>query len=129
MAPPRLAHVFVFTSDLERMAKFYADVLALRREDSADAGFVIMRASSGADVALHQVPPHIAAQITISSPARWRDDTALKICFQTDDLAAQRQAILDHGGQAQVPWSWNGTEFCECTDPEGNVIQIFQRPA
>jgi len=128
MLPPRLAHVFVFTADLERMAAFYAAALGLCRENSSDAGFVIMRADAGADVALHQLPPDIAATIAITSPPRWRDDTALKICFATDDLAAQRALILRHGGCAKDPWSWNGTEFCECTDPEGNVIQIFCRP-
>ena len=129
MSPPRLAHVFVFTSDLERMAAFYAGALGLRREDGADAGFVIMRAASGADVALHQIPPHIAETITIASPPEWREDTALKFCFETDDLAALRAAIVAHGGQAKEPWSWGGTEFCECTDPEGNVLQIFHRPS
>jgi predicted enzyme related to lactoylglutathione lyase len=124
---PRLAHVFVFTHDLERMAAFYAAALGLRRENTADAGFVLMRARAGADVALHQLPPHIAAGITIDTPPRWRDDTALKICFETDDLDAQRRAIVAHGGQAKDPWSWGGTDFCECTDPEGNVIQIFVR--
>jgi predicted enzyme related to lactoylglutathione lyase len=128
MKPPRLAHVFVFTSDLERMATFYAGALGLRREDSSDPGFVVMQASSGAGVALHQLPDDIRAQITIGSPPRWRDDTALKMSFQTDDLEAQRQAILDHGGQAKEPWAWAGTRLCECTDPEGNVVQIFQRP-
>ena len=128
MTPPRLAHVFVFTADLERMAAFYAGAMGLRRENSSDAGFVIMRAATGADVALHQLPPHILEQITIDSPPRWRDDTALKMSFETDDLDAQRQAILDHGGQAKDPWAWEGTRFCECTDPEGNVVQILQRP-
>lgn len=55
----------------------------------------------------------------------WRDESAMKICFDTDDLDAQRQAILDHGGQAKSPWDWAGIRFCECTDPEGNVVQIF----
>ena len=44
-----------------------------------------------------------------------------------DDLLAQRQAILDHGGQARDPWAWEGTDFCECTDPDGNVVQVFGR--
>jgi predicted enzyme related to lactoylglutathione lyase len=128
MNAPRLAHVFVFTSDLERMAAFYAGAMGLTRQNSSDAGFVVMRAATGAGVALHQVPPHILAQIDLQSPARWRDDTALKMSFETDDLDAQRQAILDHGGQAKDPWSWENTRFCECSDPEGNVVQIFQRP-
>jgi predicted enzyme related to lactoylglutathione lyase len=111
------------------MAAFYAAAMGLTRENSSDVGFVIMRATTGADVALHQVPPHILAQIDVQSPARWRDDTALKMSFETDDLDAQRQAILDHGGQAKDSWSWKSTRFCECTDPEGNVVQIFQRSA
>jgi predicted enzyme related to lactoylglutathione lyase len=119
----------VFTCDLETVAAFYVAALGMRRENSDDAGFVMMRAATGADVALHQVPPHIAEEIALQSPARWRDDTAYKLCFETDDLVAQRQAILDHGGQAKDPWSWGGTTFCECTDPEGNVIQLLHRPA
>jgi predicted enzyme related to lactoylglutathione lyase len=124
-----LAHVFVFASDLERMVAFYAGAMGMRRDNSADPGFIIMRASSGADVALHQLPQRILEQVIVGSPPRWRDDTALKLSFETDDLEAQRQAILDHGGQAKDPWSWEGTRFCECTDPEGNVVQIFQRSA
>lgn len=129
MASARLAHAFLFTCDIERTAAFYAVVFGLRREDSADAGFVMMRGAGGADLALHQVPARIAAQITIRTPPVWRDDTAYKICFETDDLAGLRQSILDHGGQAKEPWAWEGTDFCECTDPEGNVVQIFCRQA
>jgi predicted enzyme related to lactoylglutathione lyase len=128
MPTSRLAHAFVFASDLERVAAFYAGAFAMRREPSSDAGFVIMRAASGADLAIHALPPAIAAQIDLADPPRWRDDTAYKICFETDDLAGQRALILKHGGQAKQPWSWEGAEFCECTDPEGNVVQIFRRP-
>ena len=39
-----LAHAFVFASDLERVAAFYAGAFGMRRENSSDAGFVIMRA-------------------------------------------------------------------------------------
>lgn len=117
----------MFTCDLERVAAFYAAAMGMRREPSSDAGFVIMRASDGADVALHAVPDHVRAEIELQDPPRWREDTAYKLCFETDDLQAQRQAILDHGGQAKEPWSWDDKDFCECTDPEGNVIQLWQR--
>jgi hypothetical protein len=50
--------------------------------------------------ALQQLPPHILEQIRLESPARWRDDTALKMTFETDDLDAKRRAILAHGGAA-----------------------------
>ncbi len=127
VAPSRLAHAFVFACDVERVAAFYAGAFGMRRENSSDAGFTIMRAATGADVAIHSMPPSTAAEGSITDPPRWRDGTAYKICFETHDLAAQRAAILAHGGQAKEPWSWEGTDFCECTDPEGNVVQIFQR--
>ena len=128
MATSRLAHGFVFVVDFERVVAFYEGAFGMRREPSSDDGFVIMRGRGDAGVAIHRVPPHIASQMPVASPPRWRDDTAYKLCFETDDLAAQRAAILAHGGQAKEPWSWEGTDFCECTDPEGNVVQIFRRP-
>jgi predicted enzyme related to lactoylglutathione lyase len=129
MPVTRLAHAFVFAKDIDRVAAFYEGAFGMRREQSSDAGFLIMRASAGADVAIHRLPPHIADDVHLTDPPCWRDDTAYKICFETDDLAAQRDAILAHGGQAKDPWSWEGTDFCECTDPEGNVVQIFRRRA
>jgi predicted enzyme related to lactoylglutathione lyase len=126
MPTSRLAHAFVFVSDLERVAAFYTGAFGMRREQSSEPGFVMMRATSGADIAIHSLPPHIAAEISVNPPS-WRDQTAYKICFETDDVDAQRAAILAHGGLAKEPWSWEGTDFCECTDPEGNVVQIFRR--
>ncbi len=125
----RLTHVLIFTTDLDRVAAFYAGALGYRREASADDGFVMMRAAAGADLALHQVPPHVAAELTLDAPPSWREDTALKLCFAVDDLAAARAAVVAHGGQAKAPWSWAGTDFCECVDVEGNVLQLVHRPA
>jgi predicted enzyme related to lactoylglutathione lyase len=123
MPTSRIAHVLVYVSDLEAMATFYTTVFDLRREDSADAGFVMLRASTGADLALHRLPPQYDEPL--ARPAAWREDTTLKVCIEVDDLPEQRLRILAHGGQAKEPWSWQGTDFCECADPEGNVIQIF----
>ena len=122
----RLTHAFVFACDLERVAAFYAGAFGMMRDDTPDAGFVMMRGNGGAHLAIHALPPAIAAGIDVQSPPRWRDDTAYKICFETDDLGAQRAAVLAHGGLAKEPWSWASTTFCECTDPEGNVVQIYQ---
>jgi predicted enzyme related to lactoylglutathione lyase len=122
----RLSHAMVFVSDLEAMVAFYGGAFGLRREDSADAGFVFMRGSEGADVALHLLPPQHRDSVAPGQPPVWREDTAIKLCFRTDALARQRQAILDHGGEARPPWSWQGIDFCECTDPEGNVLQLWQ---
>jgi predicted enzyme related to lactoylglutathione lyase len=128
MAGPHLTHVLIFTTDLDRVAAFYAGAFGYRREDTADEGVVMMRGAGGADLALHQVPPDIAAEIALTSPPRWRDDTALKLCFAVDDLGGARAAVLAHGGQAKEPWSWAGTDFCECADVKGNSLQLVHRP-
>ena len=128
MPGPRLTHVLLFSSDLERMAAFYAGALGFVREASPDAGFVVMRAESGAAIALHAVSAEVAAEIALESPPRWREDTASKLCFEVDDLAAARQAVLDAGGQAREPWSWAGSHFCDCCDIEGNAVQLVVHP-
>lgn len=123
----RLAHVMIFAKHLEPMAAFYQRAFDMTREPSSDPGFMIMRTPSGAGIALHALPPRIADEIELTSPPRWRDDTAYKVCFEVADLDAQRKRITDHGGQVKEPWTWEGTRFCECADPEGNALQIFVR--
>lgn len=125
--PPRLAHVMIFAKHLEPLAAFYERAFDMTREPSSDPGFLIMRARSGVGLALHALPPPIADDIELTSPPRWRDDTAYKVCFEVTDLDAQRMRIADHGGQVKEPWTWEGTLFCECADPEGNALQIFAR--
>lgn len=125
MPTARLSHGFVFVKDVERMLRFYEGAFGMTAVRSSDAGFVRVVGAGGAGVAIHAVPQAISDQIHLSDPPCWRDDTAYKLCFQTDDLEGLRAQILAHGGQAKDPWSWEGTRFCECTDPEGNVVQIF----
>lgn len=115
----------MFVKDVERMVRFYEGAFGMTAVGSSDSGFVRMISVGGAGVAIHALPPAIADQIHLSDPPRVRDDTAYKLCFQTDDLDALRAEIVAHGGQAEAPWSWEETRFCECADPEGNVVQIF----
>lgn len=125
MANPRLAYVMVFTKAIEPMATFYENAFSLEREPSNAPGWLVLKSKTGAGIALHMLPPHIIDTIELTTPPRWRDDTAYKICFEVEDLDAQRQRVLDHGGHAKASWSSENTRFCECTDPEGNVVQIL----
>lgn len=97
----------------------------MRCRPSSDPGYVVMEAAAGASVALHQVPE--THRQTVSSPPTVRADSAYKLCFETDDLEGLCDSIRKSGGLAEAPWSWEETTFCECTDPEGNPIQIFSR--
>ncbi len=126
MTHPRLAHVMVFTKDLPKMQAFYEKAFELTPESSVDPGFVILRAKAGAGIALHALPQEVSASFETKSPPDFREETCLKPCFEVSDLDAQRQRIVDCGGQAKPPWEWEGTRFAECADPEGNVLQIYE---
>ncbi|MEZ4403934.1 MAG: VOC family protein [Kofleriaceae bacterium] len=126
--PARLTHALIFAADLERLATFYAGALGFQREATAHPSVVMLRAAGGAAIALHQAPPHAVEPLPPDGPRR-REDTALKLCFEVDDLTASRQAVLDHGGLADPPWAWAGDTYCECADAEGNVVQLIGRGA
>lgn len=110
----------IFVKDLDRMVTFYRDGMGLpllvRQGDrwaELDAG--------GTSLALHAVPPDLAARITLTDPPSPRSDTPLKLIFETDDLAAA-QARLQAAGA--VPLKLHEDGSCDALDPEGNVFRI-----
>lgn len=127
MTEPRLAHVMVFCKDVQELARFYRAAFDLTPEPSNDPGWQVLKSRVGAGIALHAIPKEIADTIEITDPPHIRDDTCLKVCFEVEDLDAARRRLLDSGGQARDPWEWKRTRFCECADPEGNAIQIFEQ--
>ena len=123
--PSRLAHVLIFAKQMQPMMTFYERSFDMFAEASADPSFVMLNGQGGASLALHALPPAIADDIVLTRPPTLRENTALKACFEVDDLEAHRQRIIANGGQAKEPWQWEGRRYCECADPEGNVLQIF----
>lgn len=91
-----LRRAIVFVVDLPRMVAFYRDEIGLAVIAEED-GWVELDG-----VALHAIPPAIAARITIASPPVAREDTAIKLVFARDGLDAARDIV----------------------DPEGNVLQL-----
>lgn len=130
MSGPQLSHAFIFAKDLDRLVAFYERAFGWIVTSSAP-GFVVLHppGGRGAGVAVHQLPDAIAASIVLTAPPVWRDETAYKLTFATEDLDRLRSAVLDEGGRAKDPWTWNGSTYCECTDPEGNVIQLMNAPS
>ena len=127
MTEARLAHVMIFVKQIEPMAAFYQTVFDLSPQPSSEPRWLVLTSKTGAGIALHALPDDIAAELAMTNPPEWNDKAASKICFEVPDVIAHRERILTHGGQAKEPWDWDDTRFCECADPEGNVIQIFMR--
>ncbi len=116
-----LQTAMIFVKDMNRMAAFYRDGLGLRQmPEKAREGWIEF-AAGGSRLALHAIPPAIANGIEITDPPQPRDDTPIKLVFETADLDAARAHLLSHGAVMQNP---RNAHSCDGLDPEGNVFQI-----
>jgi catechol-2,3-dioxygenase len=108
----KMARVILFTSQLDKMSKFYGEVLGLNQV-SSEKGWREF-AAGGASIALHSGP---------SSPGR----KGPKIVFHAKDVAAMRAELVERG--AKFGKVRQGEMFCLCDgkDPDGNPIQLSNR--
>jgi catechol 2,3-dioxygenase-like lactoylglutathione lyase family enzyme len=119
----------VFAKDMERMTAFYGGVLGLPRAPTADdsADFVSFDAG-GTHLSLHALPAAIARTIAIADPPAPRENAATKIAFRADDVEAVRAHLVARGARFGSVHRYGGLHLCDGTDPEGNVIQLSNRP-
>jgi catechol 2,3-dioxygenase-like lactoylglutathione lyase family enzyme len=110
----------IYVKDLDRMAAFYTNTLGLKPiEDTRMENWVEFEAGA-TKFALHAIPSEIADQIAISVPPRPREKNPIKLSFEVDDAASERQRLESLGVSiVQRPWgSYDGI------DPEGNIFGI-----
>jgi catechol 2,3-dioxygenase-like lactoylglutathione lyase family enzyme len=117
----KLSQAILFVHDAARMQAFY-EQLGLRVVDGdAKDGFVRMAdAGGGAVLAIH----HTKAIGPNTAP---RMDTAIKLCFHVDDVAAERGQLVARGVTAREIHSFEGVSYCDFVDPEGNIFQLTTR--
>jgi predicted enzyme related to lactoylglutathione lyase len=108
----KMARVILFTGQIDRMTRFYGEVLGLKQVTN-ERGWCEFSAG-GARIALHSGP---------SSPGR----KGPKIVFYAKDVAAVRETLVERG--AKFGKVHQGEVFCLCdgTDPDGNPIQLSDR--
>jgi catechol-2,3-dioxygenase len=108
----KLARVILFTGQMEKMSKFYGEILGLTQifEEKGWREF----AAGGVTIALHSGP---------SSPGR----KGPKIVFHAKNVAALRETLVARG--AKFGEVRQGPMFCLCDgkDPDGNPIQLSDR--
>lgn len=126
MPGPAQAGLFIYAKDVERLAAFYQTLLGMQRLH-ATAELVVLQ-SPDMQLLLHAMPAQYAAAVTIESPPRRREDTALKFFFTVAELAAARDVAASLGGDV-LPEQWPGRGFraCNAIDPEGNIFQLRER--
>jgi catechol 2,3-dioxygenase-like lactoylglutathione lyase family enzyme len=117
----QLSQIILFVHDAARMQAFYAQLGLVVVDGDADDGFVRMRdPAGGAVLALHFTK-------VIGPPSGPRVDTALKPCFQVDDVDVARAALTGYGATMRDVHRWNTIAFCDGVDPEGNIFQVTTR--
>lgn len=111
-ASVKLARIILFTAQMDKMTKFYGEILGLKQV-TEEKGWCEFAAGS-ATIALHSGP---------SSPGR----KCPKIVFHAEDVAATRETLVARG--AKFGKVRQGEMFCLCDgkDPDGNPIQLSNR--
>jgi predicted enzyme related to lactoylglutathione lyase len=117
----------VFAKDLQRVAKFYEEVVLLTVTHS-ERDHVVLE-SAAIQLVVHAIPQQIAKSISITEPPTVREETPIKLFFPVPSLAEARARASALGGQlnpSQKEWEARGFRACDGYDPEGNVVQLRQ---
>jgi predicted enzyme related to lactoylglutathione lyase len=120
----QLRSAILYVKDLERMKRFYSQMLGANptNRDWTDAWASFE--TGGARFSLHAIPVEIAKSIRIESPPIPREQHAVKLSFEVKDVESERARLESLGVQTlRRPWQKPG-EACDAVDPEGNVFQI-----
>jgi catechol 2,3-dioxygenase-like lactoylglutathione lyase family enzyme len=117
----KLAQAILFVHDAAAMQAFYEGLGLHVIDGDAAGGFVRLADLDGGGVlALHTskaVGPGDAPRV----------DTAIKLCFQVDDVDGERAKLVARGVEMRDPHRFESIAFCDGIDPEGNIFQITTR--
>jgi catechol 2,3-dioxygenase-like lactoylglutathione lyase family enzyme len=117
----RLSRAIIYVKDLDRMERFYRDMLGLRAMEDTRLENWVEFDTGGARLGMHSIPSELAGQVQISSPPLARESNPVKLSFEVDDVAAACER-LESRGVTIVRRPWGG---CDGIDPEGNVFGIY----
>lgn len=117
MPGPARAGALLYAADIERIASFYQQLLAMMRL-AASAERIVLE-SPDFQLLVHALPPQVPA------PSAGPRSSALRLFFTVDSLATARERAASLGGNIQrQEWQGPGFTVCNATDPEGNVFQV-----
>lgn len=120
----QLLGVMLYVKDFERMKRFYADLLGIQPMNQNATDVWASFESDGLQFALHAIPPDIAEEIEIASPARPRENEPVKLILNAKDVERERERLELMGVQIiRRQWQRPG-EACDAVDPEGNIFQL-----
>ena len=122
----RFGRAMLFVKDLDRMIRFYSEVIGFRVIERTRHPDWVEFETGGAGFSLHAIPAHIAQDIIqVLSPPVPREQQSCKLIFEVDDLDAELARLTGLGvGILHRPWGgW------DVVDPEGNVLGVRSKSA
>ncbi len=116
----KFAGAMIFAVDLERMVRFYRDILGLRPIEATRLPDWVAFEVGGVDFALHAIPAPIARSIEVATPPEPRAQHPCKLSFAVADVGVEVARLKALGVELiQRPWGdW------DVVDPEGNIIGL-----
>src|SRR5215469_4044396 len=105
----KIKRVVLFVRDVGSVAAFYRDVLGLPLKNTEEAPGWLEFDAGACSLALHSG----------GSPSEIRRSP--KIVFAASDVAATREELIKRGARLGPVKAFNGIQFCDGRDPEGNV--------
>ncbi len=125
MPGPAHAGLFVYATDINRVARFYEALLGMVRIHETPELTVLE--SPDIQMVVHRHPPEIGSAVVIDSPPE-RRAAALKLFFTVPSLANARAAAPALGGTVdKEEWPGAGFTVCNAVDPEGNIFHLRER--
>ena len=115
-----LIGVTVWTEDLERLVQFYRDTLGLTLRD---------RHNGWANFAFGEMRLNLGFHDQVSGEAK--DPYRIMLSFSVDDISAEYDRLSGQGVEfIRVPEKedWGGM-VATFVDPDGNVLQLLEKPA
>lgn len=119
-----LHSVLLYVKSLPEMEQFYSALLRQAPVPETRTSQWVEFDTGSAVLALHAIPPDIAAGIEIATPPAPREDSPAKLVFQAPDLAVELERLRALGVPlVQRPWgAW------DALDPEGNIFALAEAP-
>jgi predicted enzyme related to lactoylglutathione lyase len=120
----QLRGAMLYARDLERMKRFYGDMLGIEATNQNLENTWAIFDTGDVRFALHAIPAGIADHIEITSPPVPREQEPVKLIFEVKDVEGERERLESLGIQTlRRPWQQSG-EACDAVDPEGNIFQL-----